>query len=143
ARAAAQRLRQPHSVRKLRKLSAALNKLSPALGAGSAVPRDARPRRRPLQSLTPLKHFVVAASAATKLPATSFFPAPSAGLRLLSAPSRASSAPSYGSRHRNLVSFLFYAEGTAASVVVFVLRGRRPRAREGVLHNFSPALCAG
>jgi hypothetical protein len=46
----------------------ALDNFSPALGAGFREgSSDARPRRRPLQSLTPLKHFVVAASAATKL----------------------------------------------------------------------------
>jgi len=45
----------------------ALHNLSPALGAGIGSGVNARPRRRPLQNLALLNHFVVGASAATKL----------------------------------------------------------------------------
>jgi hypothetical protein len=41
--------------------------LAPRSARGSEVPREARPRRRPLQNLALNKHFVVAAYAATKL----------------------------------------------------------------------------
>src|SRR4051794_2490087 len=65
----------------------ALDNLSPALGArrrarGSEGSPEARPRRRPLQSLTLLKHFVVAASAATKL-GHAHFPRAEPGAKLV------------------------------------------------------------
>src|SRR4051794_18364892 len=67
----------------------ALNKLSPALCAGFGyAPTIRRPRRRPLQGLARREHFVVAASAATNF-VHARYPAQSAGLSLLSAPSRA------------------------------------------------------
>ena len=64
-----------------------LRPLELCAGFGYA-PTFRRPRRRPLQRLALREHFVVAASATTNL-LHARFPAQSAGLRLLSAPSRA------------------------------------------------------
>ena len=89
--------------------------LAPRSARGIRGARDLRPRRRPLQNHALRKHVVVAASAATKSGHVRY-PAPSAGLRLLRAPSRATVARPALPWPQFLASSQFHVAQTLLSV---------------------------